>query len=205
MRTKNDTRRQAIIETASRLFLENGFERTSMSEIANQLGGSKGTLYNYFHCKEDLFGEVIAQLADVYMNDILPPSMDSENVAQGLRTLGEKILKAICSKEFVTVNRNVFAEAGMSNIGRVFYERAPLKVLNRLTAVLDLWMTGGKLRRSNPFVAAQQLISLLEAEVRLPVMLGVLDASDPPDIEPIVARALDAFMRIYAVPEPLSI
>lgn len=201
MRTKNDTRRQAIIETASRLFLENGFERTSMSEIASQLGGSKGTLYNYFNCKEDLFGEVIAQLADVYMNDILPPSIECENVEQALRAFGEKFLKKVCSQEFVTVNRNVYAEAGMSNIGRVFYERAPLKMLNRLATVLDHWMTEGQLRRADPFVAAQQLAALLDAEVRLVVLLGVQSPSDPVDVAPIAARGLDAFLRIYTPPE----
>ncbi|WP_028534326.1 TetR/AcrR family transcriptional regulator [Paludibacterium yongneupense] len=200
MRTKKETRRQKIIETAAQIFRENGFERTSMSEIATRLGGSKGTLYSYFRSKEDLFGEVVTQRADAYMNDILSQSMDGADVADTLRTLGEKILCVMFSSEFVTINRNVLAEAGTSDIGRVFYERGPLKVLKRLAAILESWMREGKLREADPVVVAKQLIALLEAEVRLPILLGVLDVDTDVEVAPIVGRALDVFVRAYVLP-----
>ena len=38
-----------------------GFAATSMSAIATRLGGSKGTLYNYFKSKEELFGAVVSR------------------------------------------------------------------------------------------------------------------------------------------------
>ena len=46
MRVKSEERRQAMVEVARQAFTELGFENTSMSEIANRLGGSKATLYN---------------------------------------------------------------------------------------------------------------------------------------------------------------
>ena len=39
--------------------MELGYERTSMSEIAARLGGSKATLYSYFPSKEELFFGVV--------------------------------------------------------------------------------------------------------------------------------------------------
>ena len=43
-----DSRRQAIMDVAREVFMAEGFAEASMSAIAAQVGGSKGTLYNYF-------------------------------------------------------------------------------------------------------------------------------------------------------------
>ena len=48
-------RRNIIIEAAEKLFLNQGYENTSMDEIAHASEFSKGTLYNYFNSKEDLY------------------------------------------------------------------------------------------------------------------------------------------------------
>jgi len=50
-----DLRRQIIIEAAEKLFLSKGYEDTTMDQIANESEFSKGTLYNYFKSKDDLY------------------------------------------------------------------------------------------------------------------------------------------------------
>ena len=54
-RRDRDARRGAILDAAEKVFLEEGFAAASMSAIAARVGGSKGTLYNYFKSKEALF------------------------------------------------------------------------------------------------------------------------------------------------------
>jgi len=49
-RNRND-----IIHAAENLFLSQGFENTTMNEIAQSAEFAKGTLYNYFESKEDLY------------------------------------------------------------------------------------------------------------------------------------------------------
>ncbi|UCH57110.1 MAG: TetR/AcrR family transcriptional regulator [Candidatus Bathyarchaeota archaeon] len=51
--------RMRIIETALEMFSERGFYRTRMSDIASNLGVSKGAIYQYFESKEQLFVEVL--------------------------------------------------------------------------------------------------------------------------------------------------
>src|SRR5437764_7899062 len=48
-------RRQAIIETAARLFADLGFTGCEMERVAAELGIAKGTLYLYFPGKQELF------------------------------------------------------------------------------------------------------------------------------------------------------
>src|SRR3954465_6909653 len=54
-RLNRDERRDHILAVARECFLRAGYAGCSMSVIAARLGGSKGTLYNYFRSKEELF------------------------------------------------------------------------------------------------------------------------------------------------------
>lgn len=47
-------KRKAILETAVELFAEHGYAQTSMQQIADSIGISKGSLYSFFQSKEDL-------------------------------------------------------------------------------------------------------------------------------------------------------
>lgn len=49
-----DQRRTALIEAAQKLFVEKGYEATTMDEIAASAGFAKGTLYHYFANKAEL-------------------------------------------------------------------------------------------------------------------------------------------------------
>jgi AcrR family transcriptional regulator len=50
-----DTKREAVLRTAVRLFLERGFWRTSLSDVAEQLNVTKPALYHYFRNKEEIY------------------------------------------------------------------------------------------------------------------------------------------------------
>lgn len=52
---KKQKTRQAIIETARRLFLQRGFDEVTVADIANDAEVAEGTVFNYFGTKEDLF------------------------------------------------------------------------------------------------------------------------------------------------------
>src|SRR5437868_9797164 len=53
--TADSAKRRQIIEGARAVFLTQGFDAASMSDIARKAGVSKGTLYVYFKSKEELF------------------------------------------------------------------------------------------------------------------------------------------------------
>ena len=53
--------REALIESAAGHFARHGLDRANINTIALEAGCAKGTVYNYFQSKEDLFGEVLAE------------------------------------------------------------------------------------------------------------------------------------------------
>ncbi|MCB9850255.1 MAG: TetR/AcrR family transcriptional regulator [Phycisphaerales bacterium] len=48
-------REEQILEVATRIFAEDGFDGTDVQRIADEVGVGKGTLYRYFESKERLF------------------------------------------------------------------------------------------------------------------------------------------------------
>ena len=52
---RRSQRRQAIVETAARLFADLGFTGCEMERVAAELKIAKGTLYRYFPGKQELF------------------------------------------------------------------------------------------------------------------------------------------------------
>ncbi len=51
---KKKKNKQAILEAAISLFSENGYENTSIENIAKVAGVGKGTVYSYFQTKKDI-------------------------------------------------------------------------------------------------------------------------------------------------------
>ena len=58
-RTIPADRFQALIEAASAVFLEQGYERTQIADVARRMGLSKGSVYTYVESKEALFDCVL--------------------------------------------------------------------------------------------------------------------------------------------------
>lgn len=79
-----DRRRHEIFGASVKLFLENGFQETSMREIAEFAGIGKSTLYDYFPTKEDLLAwgveDEIADLAAAAKQIVALPSPAAERL-----------------------------------------------------------------------------------------------------------------------------
>jgi len=200
MRVKSDTRRQAIIDVASEVFKEHGFEAASMSGISAKLGGSKATLYNYFASKEELFVEVVRQFAEGHMREtygILEVTPDGDLPAL-LQRFGESLVMALCQPDVVSSRRSLYSEAGKSGVGRLYYTRGPELGLQEASNFLQRCMDAGMLRQADSVVAAQHLVFLFKAEWEDQILLGVWEGLSGEQVKMMVARAVDVFLRSYA-------
>lgn len=66
-----EERKQEILDTAMKLFSENGFEKTSISDIAKEIGVAQGLCYRYFPSKDILFQSAINQYAQLLVDRML--------------------------------------------------------------------------------------------------------------------------------------
>lgn len=69
VRTKEgDTRKQEFLEAALELFYQKGFENTTINNIIDEVGVSKGAFYHYFESKEEVLEIIAEQYVDRKLN-----------------------------------------------------------------------------------------------------------------------------------------
>jgi AcrR family transcriptional regulator len=196
---KSDSKRQAILDTALRLFRMQGFDKTSVSEITAAVGGSKATIYSHFPSKEELFVECMMTAADNYMAGTLRHlDASSTDPAVALFDFGRSFLNFICSPDQLEVRRLMIAEAPRSGTGKLFFDKITA-LRTHVSAFMSGCMASGTLHGGDPVLAAEHFGALLEAEILEPLLLHVREGS-PAEREIVLAakRAVAAFLRAYA-------
>ena len=78
---------QRLLAEATRLFADRGFDRTSVQEIVEAAGVTKGALYHYFGSKDDLLHEVYARVLRLQTERL-------EEIAAGPGTVPERLHRA---------------------------------------------------------------------------------------------------------------
>jgi len=83
---------QRLLAAATRLFAERGYDRTSVQEIVEAAGVTKGALYHYFGSKDDLLHEVYARVLRVQQERLDAFANADEPVEQRLRAAAADVV-----------------------------------------------------------------------------------------------------------------
>ncbi len=70
------TNREEIIETALKVFRQNGYYNTSMSDLAQACGLQKGSFYHYFDSKEKMMSAVLDSILTQLNDQVFPIAFD---------------------------------------------------------------------------------------------------------------------------------
>ncbi len=169
-----------------------------MSRIARCAGVSKGTLYNYFENKADLFAAWVAAECAERLAVVFDGAKLETGTRAGLCGIGLRMLGMMMSSCGITMYRVTVSEASkFPELARIFYESGP----QRATAVMSSWLTeqvaAGQLAIANPSFAADQFFALCQTHVGMQLRLGLLTELGEADAQRIVDSAVDMFLRTY--------
>lgn len=78
--------RSKIIETAYDVFTENGFDDSTMDDIAHRLGVTKGALYQYFGSKDNLLEAIFPRTQRMF-REAFVRSFEGRDFGDGMRAL----------------------------------------------------------------------------------------------------------------------
>src|SRR6266403_6236170 len=79
--------RQEILHTSARLFQQQGYDATSMNDIAATLKLSKGGLYHHFQSKDEILFNLMDHAMDITQQRVIDPVRGIQDPEQRLRTL----------------------------------------------------------------------------------------------------------------------
>lgn len=181
-------KREQILEAAIQIFAHQGFHDAKVEEIAAAAGVGKGTVYEYFRSKEDLFYEMLEFVQAKYLEDFRREVL----TATGVRETLEKM--------FLSHMRFVFRHRDMARVlltdppklAEKLYQRMCVRhqeFLDFLEELVRRGIASGEVRAVNPAVAGM-VISGIVKSMAGHVALGEL----PTDPAGFVSEALDVLM-----------
>ncbi|MFI5399316.1 MAG: TetR/AcrR family transcriptional regulator, partial [Candidatus Binatia bacterium] len=120
--------REKILATASRLFSEQGYESTSLSQVARQAKVSKALIFWHFDSKEKLYRSALRKTLEPYFIDV-----------DGLEGLGEREqVERLIDLFYDFVHENVYSVRFFLNL-TLRAERQPDEVLSRVNELYRIF------------------------------------------------------------------
>jgi AcrR family transcriptional regulator len=132
--TLGQMRRHIMLDAATELFLEKGFERTSLSDIISRSKGSRSTLYEQFGNKEGLLRAMIEDTCCRSWEDVSQDLPSSSFDEEALVEFGMKFVNRALTPHMLAVFRIMVTESHLvPEMAKLFFETGPQFFKQRLT------------------------------------------------------------------------
>lgn len=179
-------RRHEIFHQVVNVFLEKGFQETSMREIAEVAGLGKSTLYDYFRTKD----EILVYYFEDQLNDLM---VEAQQIAIQNKAADQRLSEITqMHMEFLQANKNLFLKMSME-IQRLKPE-SQKKIQEKrhayqdlIRALIDEGIREGAFRQVDSLLAARILITSMT-----PVVFTSRPTSTP---QGMVNETLDIFFK----------
>ena len=154
-----EEKRALIVQAATELFLELGYDRASLARVAADAGVSKATLFKQFRTKAALFDAIVIdswarnEIADV------PPAGD---LAAGLTLLGRHYATLLRRPEMTDLFRIVIAELPrFPELARAHFSQGKLPYFESVRLYLVTEHEAGAADIADPELAATQFLGMI--------------------------------------------
>ena len=198
-RVRTEEKRAEIVRVASEAFDELGYDRCSMAEISERLGGSKATLYGYFCSKEDLLRAVLQCQVAGEFDRRMEEFHQSADLRKALIDIGMAYHRKRLSSLPVANIRAIVNQPPCSTMGKEFYEGVIRPAFQRMADRFERLMDQGRLKRADPWTAIMHWKGLNDWDLFERRLIGAISGPDEVDIEKIATEAADAFLKLYGV------
>ncbi|MFG2429104.1 TetR/AcrR family transcriptional regulator [Streptomyces sp. NPDC048590] len=193
-------KREAITSAATELFLERGYDGTSLARIADAAGVSKSTLFKQFPTKAALFEAIVAESWQRDADDAVaqPPAGD---LRSGLTMIGHRYAGLVGRPGMAALFRIVIAELPrFPELGRMQFQLGKLPYFASVQRYLESEHEVGNADVPDAESAANQFLGMIANYVLWPRML--LSDWNPAasDVDYAVEEAVRTMLARYSRP-----
>lgn len=131
------SKKDAILSAATALFIERGYERTCMEDIAKSANVAKQTLYSHFSNKQTLFKEIIHNQTEYFLSDLPMDNDLNVSIDDFLTLIGHKIFTILKDTHTVELLRLVIGETRQfPDLGVLYYDTCVAPAIEKLGTFL---------------------------------------------------------------------
>ncbi|WP_207459574.1 TetR/AcrR family transcriptional regulator [Azospirillum sp. SYSU D00513] len=192
---RGDARREAILDAAWALFMERGFERTTLSDIIARSGGSRTTLYEAFGDKTGLFESAVSIKCRQFTEQLREISLNYDDPRQALTEFGLHFAQELLTTDSAKIMRLLIANSEQfPRVIDTFQRGGPDSVQGILSDYLRAATERGQLRVKDPDRAATTFLGFLHGEHYLKILLRPEEAPARDEVRRLVEDTVGLFL-----------
>lgn len=195
-------KKQEILEASLELFSVQGFEATSISQIANAVGIRKASLYSHFENKQAILDALVKEVLEQYGTHSIFVRTDWEKDADNLPLTPDEAVRMIQGQiryilhdPYISKARKMLVIEQFQNLtlAKLQTKQNYSDVMKYFTGLINCLIRKGVLTDDNPEIMAAQLC--------LPISMWINLCDREPDREievmELVGKHIRQFFRLY--------
>ena len=199
-REEAEARDVRLLDVATHLFMERGFDGTSIDAVAEAAGISKPTVYARYQDKRDLF---VAMLRSRIRKSLAPLSAAaeaqaiegcSESIKTTLHELSRHLVAYTLAPEAGALQRILSAQAvQFPQLAKLANEEGWLRAVRGISSILRQSAARGQIKVDDPELAADMFLNLVLGHSKRLALYGI--ATDPETEERHRKATVDFFLN----------
>jgi len=161
-----DKSKKIILDAALKLFVKNGYSQTSMDDIVNISGLSKGAIYHHYSSKKILFLSLIDYWEALYFKDILNKNVSNGDPDSMLREISQNVVSTFKNKKNIFLAELEFWS--LSNHDKDVRKRIQVlyvKLLSLFKSIISKGIEDKMYKKVNVEVAALSVMTSLQGVI----------------------------------------
>lgn len=188
----------AILAAAEEVFLEKGYERASLDDVARQANASKATIYAHYGNKVGLFRAILENRVGQIRASLNAGEAVHKPARDVLTEFGRNFLHTLLSPAPLKFYRLMVSEgSNFPDLAKVWFAEGPSTSIAMLAAFLKHRTGHGELDVAAPETVAELFLMSLRGTLHLQAAAGLIHPPFDKAIDAKVAAAVDMIMRAY--------
>jgi TetR/AcrR family transcriptional regulator, cholesterol catabolism regulator len=157
---KNSTKKEVIIEKASKLFREKGFGAASMRDLAEHVGVEAASLYNHIQSKAEILQAICFRVANEFMTNLEAVEASHQTTLKKMESIIRVHIRMMLDQyEFVYIADHEWRHLSEPYLSNFLNQRRSYR--KRLGDLIEEGISRGEMKPIEPYTAVLVILSAI--------------------------------------------
>jgi TetR/AcrR family transcriptional regulator, cholesterol catabolism regulator len=157
---KNSTKKEVIIEKASKLFREKGFGAASMRDLAEHVGVEAASLYNHIQSKSEILQAICFRVANEFMTNLEAVEASHQSTLKKMEAIIRVHIRMMLDQyEFVYIADHEWRHLAEPYLSNFLNQRRGYR--KRLGDLIEEGISRGEMKAIEPYTAVLVILSAI--------------------------------------------
>ncbi|HMH33541.1 MAG TPA: TetR/AcrR family transcriptional regulator [Puia sp.] len=157
---KNSSKKDIIIEKASKLFREKGFGAASMRDLAEHVGVEAASLYNHIQSKSEILQAICFKVANEFISHLDAVEASAQPTLQKMEMIIRFHIRMMLDKyEFVYISDHEWRHLPEPYLSNFLNQRRSYR--KSLSDIIERGIANGEIKTMEPYVTVLTILSAI--------------------------------------------